>query len=68
MNEYRKIILPHCPYCDREVDFNSYNYDRVVGLVTGHGSSDVVVTCDSCKQQFRITASIRLYGKKLKDD
>ena len=61
---YRKIHFPKCPYCGLEV-IKGYNYERIVGLATGGGISDVVLVCDRCNLKFRVTCTTKFYAKKV---
>ena len=66
MSAYRKITMPKCPYCGQEVEYKigTYNTIKIVNLATGGGSSDVVINCDSCNKDFRVTCHIMYYGKR----
>ena len=64
MSKYRTLTMPKCPYCGEEKEYKVGDYDtgRIVGLVTGTGSSDVIVTCKECNKKYRVTCHIRLFG------
>lgn len=70
MSKYRKIHYPKCPYCGYEVEekIHSYNYSRLVGMATGTGSSDVVIKCEKCQKEYRVTCNIRFYSRQIKGD
>lgn len=66
MNPYRRISMPKCPYCGKEVRYKLDDVDtnKLVGLATGTGSSDVIIKCKGCGEAYRVTCSIRFYGRK----
>ena len=66
MNPYRRIHMPKCPYCQEEMRYNIGDYDtgQLVKMATGTGSSDVIVKCKGCGKDYRVTCSIRFYGRK----
>jgi len=66
MSQYRKITMPKCPYCQKEVEYKVSDYDtrQLVNQATGFGSSDVVIKCRNCGKDFRVTCNIRFYGRK----
>lgn len=66
MNPYRRILMPKCPYCQKEVKYDIWDYDtsKLVKMVTGTGSSDVTIKCKGCGKDYRVTCSIRFYGRK----
>ena len=63
----RKITMPKCPYCGKEQEYKiwDYNTNKLVGMATGTGSSDVVLQCDNCGNKYRVSCSIRFYTKKM---
>lgn len=66
MNPYRRISMPKCPYCQEEMRYNVGDYDtgQLVNMATGTGSSNVIVKCKGCGKDYRVTCSIRFYGRK----
>lgn len=66
MNPYRRISMPKCPYCKEEMRYNVGDYDtgQLVNMATGTGSSNVIVKCKGCGKDYRVTCSIRFYGRK----
>ena len=66
MSQYRRISMPKCPYCGKEVQYKLDDVDtrKLVGLATGTGSSDVIIKCKRCGESYRVTCSIRFYGRK----
>ena len=77
MSEYRKIILPTCPYCHKTYEWHEswggdakYESDRkLVRLAKEAGAArNAIIHCDSCGQWFRATVTIRYHGRKLKKD
>jgi hypothetical protein len=69
MSKYRTITMPTCPYCKKytpSMAVGNSDYGKLVNMATGYGSSDVVLRCGYCKEEFRVTCNIRFYGKKLK--
>ena len=66
MNPYRRISMPKCPYCQKEVKYDIWDYDtnQLVKMATGTGSSDVTIKCKGCGKNYRVTCSIRFYGRK----
>ena len=66
MNLYRRISMPKCPYCQEEMRYNVGDYDtaQLVKMATGTGSSDVRIKCKGCGKDYRVTCSIRFYGRK----
>lgn len=68
MSAYRTITMPKCPYCGKEHTNqrpNNSNWGYLVGLATGHGSSDVILKCEYCGEKYRATCNIRFYGRKI---
>lgn len=66
MNPYRRISMPKCPYCQKEVKYDIWDYDtnQLVKMATGTGSSDVTIKCKGCGKDYRVTCSIRFYSRK----
>ena len=66
MSQYRRISMPKCPYCQKEMQYKVGDYDtgQLVSMATGTGSSDVIVKCKKCGESYRVTCSIRFYGRK----
>ena len=66
MNPYKRISMPKCPYCQEEVRYKVGDYDttQLVKMATGTGSSDVTIKCKGCGKDYRVTCSIRFYGRK----
>ena len=66
MNPYRRILMPKCPYCQKEVKYDIWDYDtrQLAKMATGTGSSDVTIKCKGCGKDYRVTCSIRFYGRK----
>lgn len=67
MNPYKRISMPKCPYCHKEVKYDIWDYDtnQLVKMATGTGSSDVIIKCKGCGKSYRITCSIRFFGRKI---
>ncbi len=65
MNPYRRISMPKCPYCKEEVQYKNDDFatGKLVGLATGTGSSNVIIKCKGCGKEYRVTCSIRFYGR-----
>lgn len=66
MSPYIRISMSKCPYCQEEMRYNVGDYDtsQLVKMATGTGSSDVIVKCKGCGKDYRVTCSIRFYGRK----
>ena len=57
--------MPKCPYCGKEMQYkDDVDTGKLVGLATGTGSSDVIIKCKGCGKDYRVTCSIRFYGRK----
>ena len=59
--------MPKCPHCGHiqlSTTPNSYNWGKLVAMANGYGSSDVVIKCEYCNEDFRVLCSIRFYGSK----
>lgn len=58
--------MPKCPYCGKEVQYKIWDNDttKLVNMATGTGSSDVIIKCKGCGKDYRVTCSIRFYGRK----
>lgn len=63
MREYRKIYY-HCGYMVDTKSFGSFDYQELVGMATGSGSSDVVFRCKNCNERYRVTCPIRYSTRK----
>lgn len=61
--------MPKCPFCKEEVIMiDDFATRKLVGLATGTGSSDVIIKCKGCGKAYRVTCSIRFYGRKLRNE
>ena len=69
MKPYRTISYPNCPYCKAELKHGIWDKYTIelTRLATGTGSSDVVVTCQDCKEKYRVTVLIKFYARKIGD-
>ena len=75
MSEYRKVILPTCPYCHKPYEWHKgmyENYDsdsKLVNLATDASATrNAIIHCESCGKFFRATVTIRYHGRKIKKD
>lgn len=66
MSIYRRVSMPTCPYCGatQKSNVSNYNYGKLVNMATGRGSSDVILKCEDCGKDYRVTCSIRFFGSK----
>lgn len=67
MADYRRISMPRCPYCGIthcNVTPSNTNWGKLVSMATGTGSSDVKLKCECCGREYRVTCSIRFFGRK----
>ena len=62
----RKITMPKCPYCGREKEYRVDDYDtsKLVSMANGTIYNDVVIRCTGCGEDYKVSCSIRYYGKK----
>lgn len=62
----RKITMPKCPYCGKEKEYRVGDIDtsKLVSMVTGWGSSNVTIKCVECGKDYKVSCTIRFYGRK----
>ena len=62
----RKITMPKCPYCGKEKEYKLGEYDtsKLVSLAVGVIVSDVTIRCAGCGKDYKVSCSIRYYGRK----
>lgn len=67
MSEYRRISMPKCPYCGIthcNTTPSNNNWGKLVSMANGTGSSNVKLKCENCGREYRVTCSIRFFGKR----
>lgn len=62
----RKIAMPKCPYCGKEKEYRVGDYDtsRLVSMAMDTSSSDTTIRCTECGNDYKVSCSIRYYGRK----
>jgi len=62
----RKITMPKCPYCGKEKEYRVGDYDtsKLVSMAIGTGGNDVTIRCTECDKDYKVSCSIRYYGRK----
>jgi hypothetical protein len=62
---FRTITLPKCPYCNirfSNCSPSNYEWQKLVGLATGSGSSNIKIKCENCGRDYRVKCNIRFFG------
>lgn len=61
----RKLIMPKCPHCNEGMRYRvgDYNTIQLVNMITG-ASDNVTIKCGKCGKDYKVSCSIRFYGKK----